>query len=162
MAVDWLPWAPLGAALLHICEEFFIPGGFPAWYRRYRANAARVTPRFLFLVNAGLIVGCAEVGLLARTAPGIFYWLALAAVMCSNGIWHVWASYRSRAYSPGAVTGALIYVPLAIYGFALFSRTGDLPLSGVLLAGILGGSYPIWSAMYHGVKPRAKDTRIAK
>ena len=162
MAVDWLPCAPLGAALLHISEEFVVPGGFPAWYRRYRANAARVTPRFLFLVNAGLIVGCVQVGLLGRTAPGIFYWLALAAVMGSNGIWHIWASFRSHAYSPGVVTGALIYIPLAIYGFALFLRSSNLPPAGVVVAGILGGSYPFWSAVYHGVRPRAKGTQIAK
>jgi hypothetical protein len=33
MGADWLPWAPLGAGLLHISEEFVLPGGFAAWYR---------------------------------------------------------------------------------------------------------------------------------
>jgi hypothetical protein len=39
----------------------------------------------------------------------------MSAVLCSNGIWHAWASYKSHSYSPGVVTGMLIYAPLAVY-----------------------------------------------
>ena len=28
MAADWLPWAPVGTALLHISGELIFPGGF--------------------------------------------------------------------------------------------------------------------------------------
>jgi len=162
MPVHWLPWAPLFAAVLHISEEFLLPGGFAAWYRRYRTDSSRVTSRFLFLINAALIVGCVETALLGLTPPGIFYWLAIAAVLASNGLWHLWASVRSHGYSPGVVTGSLIYVPLAVYGYGQFLRSGRISLDNALAACVLGGSYPFWSAIYHGIRPRAKDRQIAK
>jgi hypothetical protein len=55
----WLLWAPLAAACAHIAEEFVWPGGFMAWYRHYRGPAAsRITPRFLWVINAALLAGC--------------------------------------------------------------------------------------------------------
>ena len=46
--MKWLAWAPLGAAALHVSEEFLLPGGFMDWYRRYRPLVQRsITPRFL-------------------------------------------------------------------------------------------------------------------
>jgi hypothetical protein len=50
--MDWLSWALLGAVILHIFEEFVYPGGFVAWYRRYRVDASRITTRFLVIINA--------------------------------------------------------------------------------------------------------------
>ena len=45
--MDWLFGAPLAAACLHIIEEFFLPGGFADWDRRYRPAFARsITTRF--------------------------------------------------------------------------------------------------------------------
>jgi len=157
--MDWLPWAPLVAACLHMSEEFLVPGGFPSWYRGYRADPSRVTRRFLIIVNGALLIVCANIGLLGRTFPGIAYWLTISALLCSNGCWHVWASYKSRSYSPGVVTGALVYVPLAAYGYSQFLRTGAASLGTAALAGIVGGSYPFWSAAYHGLL-RRKTPRV--
>ena len=49
----------------------------------------------------------------------------------------------------------MIYVPLAIYGYAAFLRSGEASPGTAVTAGILGGSYPFRSAIYHGVKLRA-------
>lgn len=146
---NWLPWAPLAAVLLHIFEEFVYPGGFAAWYRRYRLDASRVTPRFLVIVNVLLVVVCCNIGFLGRTPTGTAYWFVIAALLCSNGIWHAWASYKSRSYSPGVVTGVLVFVPLAIYGYSLFVRSGAASTGTALVAAIVGGSYHFWSALYH-------------
>jgi hypothetical protein len=152
--MDWLRWAPLGAASLHIIEEFVFPGGFAAWYRRYRLDASRITARFLVIINAALLVMCGDVALLGRTPLGIAYWLGIAALLCSNGCWHAWASYRQRAYSPGVITGLTIYLPLAVYGYVEFLRSGAASIRTALTAGIIGSSYQIWSAAYH--KKRTK------
>ena len=146
---DWLPWAPLVAAILHMTEEFVYPGGFAAWYRRYRVEASRITPRFLVIINGALLVACVNLALLGRTLPGAVYWLTIATLMCSNGIWHAWASYRSGGYSPGVLTGMMIYVPLTVYGYTEFLRSGVVPIYVALTAGIVGGSYQLWSALYH-------------
>jgi hypothetical protein len=148
--MDWLRWAPLGAASLHILEEFVYPGGFAAWYRRYRPDASRITTRFLVIINAGLLVMCGDAALLGRTPLGVAYWLGISALLCSNGCWHAWASYRQRAYSPGVITGLTIYLPLACYGYFQFLHSGAASIRTALIAGIIGSSYPIWSAAYHG------------
>jgi len=150
-AVDWLMWAPLAAASLHISEEFVIPGGFPAWYRQYRPDPSRITPRFLVIVNAALLIACCNVGAIGRDIIGISYWMTMSAVLCSNGIWHAWASYKSHSYSPGVVTGILIYAPLAVYGYIEFLRSGAVPIWAAAITCLIGGSYHFWSAMYHGV-----------
>jgi hypothetical protein len=122
--MDWLMWAPLISVCLHISEEFLVPGGFAAWYRRYRTDPSRITRRFLVIVNAVLLLVCADIGLLGRTRLGVAYWLAISALLFSNGCWHAWASYKSHAYSPGVVSGVAVYVPLAAYGYSHFVRSG--------------------------------------
>jgi hypothetical protein len=97
--MDWLPWAPLGAVILHIFEEFVYPGGFVAWYRRYRFDASRITARFLVVINAALLIACWDIAILERRGTGVPYWLTIAALTCSNGCWHAWASFKSREYS---------------------------------------------------------------
>ena len=149
--MDWLPWAPLLAASLHIGEEFLVPGGFLTWYRRYRADPSRITPRFLLIVNAVLLAVCCNIGFLGRSPLGIAYWLTISALLFSNGCWHAWASYKSHTYSPGVVTGVTICLPLATYGYSQFVRSGAASIETAAVAGVLGGSYQLWSAAYHGL-----------
>ena len=151
MMMDWLLWAPLVAAGLHMSEEFLIPGGFLGWYRRYRADPSRITRRFLVIVNAVLLVVCCNIALLGRTPLGIAYWLTISALLCSNGIWHAWASYKSHTYSPGVVTGVAVYVPLAIFGYSQLVRSGAVSIGIAAVAWVVGGSYQFWSAAYHGL-----------
>ncbi len=156
--MDWLPWAPLVAASLHICEEFFLPGGFPAWYRRYRDDPSRITRRFLLIVNVALLIACCNIALLGDTRLGVAYWLLMSALLCSNGLWHAWATYKSQSYSPGVVTGLAVYVPLAVYGYSHFLSSGAASIGTGVVAGIIGGSYHFWSSVYHrrGLQKAAK------
>jgi Protein of unknown function with HXXEE motif len=149
--MDWLLWAPLFAASLHMSEEFLVPGGFLAWYRRYRADPSKISGRFLVIVNGALLLVCWNIGSLGRTPIGIAYWLTISALLCSNGCWHVWASYKSRSYSPGVVTGVAVYVPLAAYGYSQFVGSGAASMGTAALTCVAGGSYPFWSAAYHGL-----------
>lgn len=151
--MDWLPWLPLAAVSLHICEEFVFPGGFPEWYRRYRPNVSRITTRFLVLINGALVAMCVVAGAM-RNSLGIFYWLLVSAIVAANGCWHLWASYRSRAYSPGMVTGLLIYVPLFLVGYDRLVRPGTVPVRLAMCAYLIGGTYQFWSATYHRVRPK--------
>jgi len=130
-------------------EEFVFPGGFAAWYRQYRGNASRITRRFLFIINAALLIVCCDIGLLGRTTWGSAYWLLISALLCSNGCWHAWASYKQRAYSPGTITGLAVYVPLAVYGYIEFLHSGAASLRTALIAGLIGSSYQFWSAAFH-------------
>jgi hypothetical protein len=153
VVTNWLPWLPLAAAGLHIFEEFVFPGGFAAWYRSYRRNAARITPRFLVIMNAALLLACLNIALLGRQRAGGVYWLLISAVQASNGVWHAWASYKTRRYSPGVITGVLVYVPLAVYGYNKWVESGAVPMGAAMAAYAAGSCYHLWSAAYH--RPRA-------
>ena len=102
--MTWIWWAPLAAAALHIVEEFVCPGGFAAWDRAYRpAISASITPRFHVIINGLLLLLCAQVWGLApldrtgeRAVAGVA-WLAVAAVLFSNAVFHVIGSVRTRS-----------------------------------------------------------------
>lgn len=50
----------------------------------------------------------------------------VASIAAANGLFHAWAVVRSRRYSPGVVTGVMLYLPLAVFGFTyLESRPGE-------------------------------------
>lgn len=147
---QWLLWAPLTAALAHIFEEFVWPGGFMSWYRRYRGSSVQsITPRFLVIVNVILLAVCVDAALVTTTRFGIAYWIAVSAILASNGVWHLWAAIKVSEYSPGMVTGSMLYIPLAIYGCLYFLSLGAVSYESALFALLFGGSYPVWSAMFH-------------
>jgi hypothetical protein len=152
---DWLSWAPLVAACCHIFEEFAWPGGFAEWYRRYRANGSSVTTRMLVIVNVLLLVACVNYALVADTRWGATALLGLCALLCSNGLWHAWASVKSHTFSPGVVTGILLYVPLMIVQFNVYLQARRVSLWGAAVAAGVGGSYHVWSAIYHKVGVRS-------
>jgi hypothetical protein len=102
--------------MAHMFEEFVLPGGFMSWYSRYRGSeATSVNPRFLVIINFVLLAVCFNAGLAAQKSEALPYWLAIVAVLCSNGVWHIWAAIRSHGYSPGMITGVTLYIPLAIH-----------------------------------------------
>jgi uncharacterized protein with HXXEE motif len=147
--MDWLPWAPLAAACCHIFEEFMWPGGFPDWYRRYRPHDSRLTPLMLIVVNVAVLAACINYALVAQTALGAVCLLGISALLCSNGLWHAWASVKTHTVSPGVFTGVLLYVPLLIFESSFYLRAGRAPLWAGALAVLVGGSYHFWWALYH-------------
>ena len=155
----WLPWLPFLAACCHIFEEFVWPGGFADWYRKYRANAARITTRVLVIVNVALLAACVNYALLANTALGAAALLGLSALLCSNGLWHAWASVMTHTVSPGVVTGMMLYIPLMIVEGNGYLRGGRTPLWAAAIAIALGGSYQLWSALYHRAGLKASVNR---
>jgi Protein of unknown function with HXXEE motif len=147
--IDWLLWAPLAAASVHIFEEFAWPGGFHRWYRKYRANAKSANRRFLVIINVGLLISLFEAALAGRSPVGAPLLLTFSAILFSNGCWHLWASYTSHSYSPGAISGTLLYLPLPIFEYAGWMQLGRASWRTATLAFVIGSSYPLWSALYH-------------
>ncbi len=145
----WLVWAPLAAASCHVFEEFVWPGGFTEWYRAYRSPSSWITTRFLLIVNALLLLACLNYALMADTRWGAAVLLAICSLLCSNGVWHAWASVKSHTVSPGVVTGTLLYIPLMITEFNAFLSTRRVGAWTAATALAVGGSYHAWSALYY-------------
>src|ERR1700730_15511966 len=99
----FLAWSLAGAASLHILEEFVFPGGFKSWWCAYRPETAgSVSDRFLIMINI-LLVAFSAVVAVAVQAPrgnGVAAWLALAALLFSNAIFHIIGAIQSKSYSP--------------------------------------------------------------
>jgi hypothetical protein len=148
---EQLLWAPFVVACLHMFEEFAWPGGFKAWYERYRGSAVTsVTTRFLILINALLLFGCGYAAIVGHNASNLPFWMLMTAILATNGVWHGYATLRRREYSPGTITGLLLYVPLAVLGDMTFFRQGgfSIPIAiGCIGVGLL---YTQWSAVFHG------------
>ena len=116
----------MGAASLHIIEEFVYPGGFAAWDRQYWPDIAKsITPRFHIIINALLLALCLYVGVLGSRPAGVAAWLTVMALLFGNALWHMSGAIRTKSYSPGMVTGLLLYVPLTIYGYFRFLSSGQ-------------------------------------
>jgi hypothetical protein len=144
-----LLWGPLAAASLHIFEEFAWPGGFRQWYLKYRDNPETVSRNFLIMINAALLLALMVGAMAGRTERGVALLLTISALLFSNGCWHVWASYKSHTYSPGTITGILLYLPLGIFEYVSWFRLQQASAGTAVFAVLIGCSYPLWSAYYH-------------
>jgi uncharacterized protein with HXXEE motif len=148
--VDRLAWAPLAAASLHIFEEFAWPGGFADWYRRYMPSRAKsITPRFLIIINTLLLILCYDAGAAYSRSYGAVLWLAVAALLAGNAIWHIVGTLKTRSYSPGIVTGVALYLPMALFGLVRLLNQSKTTVSLAFIAAVAGGSYHWWSAALH-------------
>ncbi len=143
--MNWIRWAPLAAASLHIVEEFVWPGGFAAWDRAYRpAFASTITPRFHIIINGLLLILCYDAGQLGPTPTGVALWLTVSALLAGNAIWHLVGAYKTRRYSPGMVTGLLLYLPLMVWGYVSFLHAGLASYATAIVAFVVGASYTLW------------------
>ena len=153
--MNWLFWIPLVAACLHILEEFVFPGHFSEWYKIYKPGIKKsITWQFLVVINVGLLILCYDVGALGPSKFGIAAWLGVMSMLAANGIWHIKGVVKTRMYSPGLITGSLLYLPLAVYGFVYFLSTNQTTILTALLAFTIGGSFQFWSNMFHRFRSR--------
>ncbi|MGE5624434.1 MAG: HXXEE domain-containing protein [Bacillota bacterium] len=156
---EWIFWAPVACAALHMLEEFAWPGGFAAWFRIYRPETAvSFTRTFAVLVNTTLMVVTLFVGWVGpRWDGGISAFLTLVSVLAFNGLFHVVGALRTHRYSPGMVTGMLLYIPLCAYSSWYFIRVVKVSPQLVIVSLAIGSIYQIWSFMTH----RARAVRAS-
>ena len=77
-------------------------------------------------------------------------WLTVAAIASVNGVFHLIAVLRTRAYSPGVVTGVAFYLPLALVGGADLARRGLVSAGTTTEAIAIAIGYQLWSVWNHG------------
>lgn len=153
---SFLFWLPGICVALHIIEEFVWPGGFLAWHRRYRPEfAASITSRHAIVYNAILLAVTFVLGWMGPAWPrGLSLWLILTALLAFNGLFHAVGVLRLRQYSPGVVTGLILYVPLCVWGFWYFIQKNQASLLMAITSLILGLLYNVYSYLNH--RRRAK------
>lgn len=144
-------WLPCACVALHIFEEFVWPGGFLAWHRNYRPDlAASITPRFAIIGNAVLVAATVVLGVMGPSWPrSLSLWFVLAALLAGNAFWHIRGTLRSHTYSPGAVTGAVLYLPLLLGGLWYFLGVRGASLQTVIVGCAIGATYQFLSEFLH-------------
>ena len=104
-----LAWLFPVAYLCHLLEEWF--GGFPEWIA---AIAGRPVPRPAFLViNAvALVIMLLATRAAIRKEQHGWMGIAIATVVLLNAVLHLLGSIVTGTYSPGLITGVILYMPL--------------------------------------------------
>jgi hypothetical protein len=129
------------AAILHITEEFFYPGGFVKSAKTiFPRLADRITGRKVLVINSLFVLLCISGILLANNYPR--FTLSIAGLIFINGWAHVIGSIIKRSYSPGLITSLAIYIPLSVLIFTY----KNLLFSEILLNILYG-------ILYHAVIP---------
>ncbi|HEX8164026.1 MAG TPA: HXXEE domain-containing protein [Pyrinomonadaceae bacterium] len=93
----------------HVLEEW--RGGFPAWWSRLTGVGLSVE-RFLSLNEIALALMTFGVVLAYAVRPLRWLFVAFGAAVLLNAASHLVACAATRSYSPGAITGALLWLPL--------------------------------------------------
>jgi hypothetical protein len=140
--MDWIFQAFVGAAVVHVFEEYFYPGGFPDFMKRSApAFAPYITTSFAVIVNGLFLILCFGGAMLGKDA--LVFSLSIAGLLIANGLMHLAGSLRARRYAPGLVSGLLLYIPLGITAYAYFLGSGQISVQQALLSALLGLAYQL-------------------
>lgn len=133
--MDNFPAYLFAAAVLHITEEFFLPGGFMNWVKKNVPRLAdRFTVKLAVIVNGLFLLLCLSAVFLGGRYP--LFALSIAGLVLVNGTAHLISCIAKRSYSPGLITSLLFYIPLPVYIFICFSLSSAEILK-LILYGIL-------------------------
>ena len=110
---QWRAWVWLFPAtyLVHITEELMAGGGFPAWASR-QTGLALTASRFVLINGVALAVMLIWSVLAWRRRSFLWLGVTLGVIVGINGVLHAVASLATRSYSPGAVSGVVLWIPL--------------------------------------------------
>ena len=97
--------------VVHLLEEYYVGGGFPVWAQR--ALGVQLSNREFVGWNVfALAIMCVGALLVSRHPRFRFIEIALAIAVCGNAAAHVIGSLATWTYSPGLITGVLVWIPL--------------------------------------------------
>lgn len=137
------------AVMLHVTEEFLFPGGFVEWYARLLPpkTVKKNNTGFLVWINTLMMCVCALALYFGSTGPGYSFWYFNAAIAAANACFHLWGVVKLKAYSPGVVTGTLLYIPLFVIGTRQLVGSGAFPLHKAIMAVAIGIGYHVFSVI---------------
>jgi hypothetical protein len=140
------------AIMLHVTEEFFIPGGFIKWYKEFvpPKKAEGSNPEYLVWINTLMMGACMVPLYLGSSYHGVSVWYAVAAIAAANALFHVWGVLKMKKYSPGVITGVILYLPLFIVGTQQLVTSGILSLTKALIFISAAIGYHIFSVIRQG------------
>jgi hypothetical protein len=115
---DWW-WLALPASYFaHLCEEWWGGEGFVSWTAR--VVGAPVSETRFIVVNSIAAPVFVLGTVLAIAKPRLAWFIVtFGTIVLTNGLLHVLGTAGSKSYSPGVVTGTVLYLPLGILALRL-------------------------------------------
>jgi hypothetical protein len=158
--VTFALWLVVAAAVCHVVEEYVFPGGFLDSMRRTApALAFAVNVPMAVVINGLMFVGLVAAAVVGPRAP--VFALSGAALGAANGWGHIAGTLRGRRYVPGAVTGLLLYQPVAALAYLEFGRAGLLSPTVLVASLLLGAGYHAVPLAYLAARWLARRVRAA-
>ncbi len=131
---------------IHIAEEFWGGEGFLSWNARATGAVFSVT-KFFTLVSFGFIL--VLIGVLLAKRYNKMRWIisALATIFLINGFSHLIATITHHQYSPGLVSGVLLWIPFSIWILIAEHRlnTRRTFFGGVITGALIHGIVTLFS-----------------
>lgn len=125
----------LAAYSLHLAEEWV--AGFSVWTRSVLGNEVPAE-RFVIINGAAFLLFVIGTAATLRSPRCEWFAVSFAALLGLNGILHALATLAFGCYSPGSVTGLLLYVPLSAHVMrASRSRLPAAVFAKAVVAGVL-------------------------
>jgi hypothetical protein len=148
--MGWIFYTFIAAGVFHVLEEYFYPGGFPDFMQRISQSFSPfITTNFAIVMNGLFLVLCILSTVVGRS--NLVFSLSIASLLVCNGLIHLMGSLRARRYTPGLITGLLLYIPLGIMAYIVFWRSGELPIMQGILSFLLGLAYQAVPVGYLGL-----------
>jgi hypothetical protein len=126
---------------VHSADELFAGGGLYSWVDSLGGTRLSLA-RFV----AGIFVAVVSLTIAAWLARRRYDWLlfALAAILVTNALSHLVGSLVTHSYSPGTVSGLLLWLPLggAVLGRGLVRNCAAVWCLG-LAAGVVAQAWVI-------------------
>lgn len=156
--MSWIFVTFLLASLMHMAEEYWLPGGFME--RMKIANprfAPYVTSQMAVVVNGLQILLCLATIIVGESL--LAFSLSIAGLVFINGCVHLIGTSASRRYVPGVITGTVLYIPLALFAFRTFLLSGQIDQGQALFAILLGLAFQFVPLAYFFLASRISLTR---
>lgn len=136
----WLSWLAVAIYLIHNVEEYGIdllgqshafPPSMCATLGQQAYPLCPIPPAFFLAVNLPLFwVGAPIAALMSRRHP--ILGLSFYGIIFINGLAHIGALARV-GYNPGALTAAVLFIPISIWVARVCFGKDALPYAGLLL-----------------------------
>lgn len=111
-------WLLPAAYLIHISEEYLSGAGFPVWFSGvFKTDLSNID--FIIINSIGFAGTIISVILYNINKLNNFVIGVLGSLFFVNGIIHFLATLFTASYSPGTLSGVLLYLPL---GYLIFKK----------------------------------------
>ena len=134
-------WVVVIVMALHILEEYILD--FRGWIEI--ALGLSISWELFFLVNAAFVIFAIAGAMIGWRWPEVS--LMMPALIGVNGLFfHLGLTLIQRRFSPGAITSAILFVPVAVWSYYGAYRDGALSKRAIIVS-LIGGTaamfYPL-------------------